>query len=151
MNIVYRGVLECEDIMLVLAFKKACDIKRCRAIDANLYYIEIDSDSKVFQENKSWSRSLDFNEYFKHWLQKNPQFLQYDRAIRGMTWTGLDDHGVYKHTNYPVVKCDEGTWHGDVQAYRPLYSNLFIFSTYAQNLTVSIYQSWEELADGIDR
>lgn len=150
MDIVYRGILECEDIMLVLAFKKACDIKKCRAIDENLYYIEIDTDSRVFQENRNGAPSLEFHEYFQRWIKKNPQFLAFDKAARGnMEWTGLDNYGVYKHTSYSTVKADEGNWRSGTQFYYILYSDAYLFSTYTNDLTVSMYLFWEDLADGI--
>lgn len=144
MNIVYRGILECEDIMLVLAFKKACDIKKCQAIDENLYYLEIDTDSKVYQENKSWALMLEFYEYFQEWSERNPHFFKFDEDVkRKMTWTGLDNFGAYNHTSYPEEKGDEWTWRGGKRPYK-------FYSIYTSKIAVSTYRFWEELADGID-
>lgn len=155
MSAIYNGIIECSDIMVLLAFKKACKIKKCQAIDENLYYIEIDSDNEVYHTIfRDWGH-FDLLAYFEQWLRYHSDFLQFDKGITNFHVLGLDRFGVYTQQDGDVyVTSSMASWTGELQSFQVAFSNLIQYGLYYKfydKLTVAIYQFWEELADGINK
>jgi hypothetical protein len=154
MSIVYNGIIECKDIMLLLAFKKACKIKRCQAIDENLYYIEIDSENEVYRTTFQDWKNFDLLAYFEQWLRHHSDFLRFDKEITNFHVLGLDRFGIFNQQDGNVyVTSSMASWAGELQSFQVAFYNLIQYGLYYKfydKLTVAMYKFWEELADGIN-
>lgn len=153
MKQVYKGLVQCDNIMVILALCKALQAK-CKAIDTDLYYIEINQDADIVkrQGKHGWQcQRLSLFDEFSRWLKRNPEFLQFNKESVRIKCCGLDMLRTVEQKLLPCVREDEGVWVGNLQYFATEY-NCFIVSgrSINENMTVQEFKFWEELVDGIN-